>query len=259
MFKRAVPFVVPAALRWVNSMSDKLKIGVVVADTEEYRPFGAAAAAFGAQDYSCLGKEGIRFKISGKSHSAEVVAVLCGIGKVNAATAAAVLATEGCDIMLNYGLSGGISRARRGQLVLADRFLEHDFDLTPLGFAPCEKPEQRYIYTADTRLVSAFRSVVGDITAGTAVCGDRFISNDEDRLFFKENFDAVSCDMETAAIASVCDMADIPFVALRRISDDAGDDACDSYREMNTSGETVLSDIFIDCIKAVADEFGGDR
>ena len=59
----------------------------------------------------------------------------------------------------------------------------------------------------------------------------------------------MSCDMETAAIAYVCEFSKVPFLALRRISDDAGADATDSYREMNSSGETLLSDYIIEIIK----------
>ena len=29
-------------------------------------------------------------------------------------------------------------------------FLEHDFDLTGIGYKPCEKPSQKYIYDAET-------------------------------------------------------------------------------------------------------------
>lgn len=236
-----------------------LKIGVVIADTEEYRPFAETVKVYAPEKYTCLGKEGIKFVMNEGGSSAEVKAVLCGIGKVNSAVAATVLITEGCDIILSFGLSGGISGAVRGQTVIADRFLEHDFDLTPLGFAPCEKPEQKYIYDADKRLISAFKRALGDIAQGTAVCGDRFICSNEDRIFFRDNFSAMSCDMETAAIASVCDMADVPFMALRRISDDAGDDASDAYREMNTSGETLLSDMFIAGVRECISEFGGNK
>ena len=38
----------------------------------------------------------------------------------------------------------------------------------------------------------------------------------------------------------------------RRISDDAGADALTSYREMNNSGETVLSDFILECARAAA-------
>lgn len=242
----------------INMEKAIYNIGIVVADTEEYRPFAEKAKQYAPKEYSCLGKEGITFNIvNNDSHTVSVTAVLCGTGKVNAASAAAVLAYQGCDIILNYGLSGGISGVKRGETVLADKFLEHDFDLTPLGYKPCEKPGQRYIYNADERLLNAFSKAIPNIKSGTAVCGDRFICSNEDRLFFKDNFDAMSCDMETAAIASVCDMAGIPFASLRRISDDAGDDAKEAYREMNTNGNAALSDLFFDGLSIVAESFGG--
>ena len=88
---------------------------------------------------------------------------------------------------------------------------------------------------------------------GTAVSGDKFICDAKTRDFFKEKFSAMSCDMETAAIAYIADFSDVPLLCLRRISDDAGYDALETYREMNTSGETVLADYIISLIKAIID------
>lgn len=243
-----------AAQRWRNKMEKKLKIGVVVADGQEFKPFKEMAEKIGCAAYDCLGKDGVIFDLDGK---ADVAAVLCGVGKVNAAAITAALLKDGCDIILNYGLSGGISRVRRGETVIANRFMEHDFDLTPLGYKPCEKPDQKYIYDADRRLVAAFERAIPEIKSGTAVCGDRFICSEDDRIFFKENFDAMSCDMETAAIASVCDMCDVPFASLRRISDDAGDEANDAYRDMNATGNAALSELFFKALCAVVSDFGG--
>ena len=62
------------------------------------------------------------------------------------------------------------------------------------------------------------------------------------------------CDMETAAIAYVCEYAGLPFAAVRRVSDDAGESAVDNYRDMNTSGETVLSDFILACAEKAAKE-----
>ena len=60
--------------------------------------------------------------------------------------------------------------------------------------------------------------------------------------------------METAAIASVCDMANIPYLSLRRVSDDAGDDAYASYSEMNTGEGQTLSEVFIKVLEAICSE-----
>ena len=61
----------------------------------------------------------------------------------------------------------------------------------------------------------------------------------------------MSCDMETAAIAYVCEYCDIPFLAVRRVSDDAGSDAKEAYREMNISDETLLYDYVESIIKHI--------
>lgn len=228
-----------------------LKIGVVVADVEEYKPLCDLWNEFSVDGNIKMARDNDTYLLETENGSAEVLCINCGIGKVNAAAATAHLIDLGCSVILNYGLSGGISGVRRGEIVVADRFLEHDFDLTTIGYKPCEKPRQKYIYDAHKQLLKLIKGINPNIKCGTAVCGDRFICSEKDRDFFKSNFSAISCDMETAAIASVCDMFSVPFIALRRISDDAGESAVDSYNEMNTAGETVLTDVFAELIAAV--------
>lgn len=230
----------------------ELRIGIVVADPDEFSGFEPYTR--GGTEFELLSRKGVAFSVNGASRKAEVACVVSKIGKVNAAAVTAALIGSGCNVILNFGLSGGISRIRRGELSIATRYLEHDFDLTGIGYKPCEKPGQEYIYDADPRLLEIFKAALPEAVCGTAVCGDRFICNEQDRQFFAKNFDAVSCDMETAAAAAVCRMADVPFIALRRISDDAGADAEGSYREMNTGGEALLADSFYRCLCAAADK-----
>lgn len=230
----------------------EVKIGIVVADYDEYEPFVKAINIAKPKEYKYFNRKAIEFNIE----NTKVICINCGIGKVNAATAATHLADIGCTYILNYGLSGGISRVYRGEIVLPDKFLEHDFDLTGIGYKPCEKPSQKYIYGANKMLLQKAQSVIGDCVQGTAVCGDRFICNASDRDFLRDTFDATTCDMETAAIASVCDMADIPYLSLRRVSDDAGEDAYANYSNMNTGEGQTLSQIFIKVLNALCKEVG---
>ena len=229
-----------------------LKIGVVVADYDEYTPFVDAVKEATPQEYKYFNRKAILFNMG----ECTVICVNCGIGKVNAATAAMHLCDIGCTYILNFGLSGGISGVKRGEIVLPDRFLEHDFDLTGIGYKPCEKPSQKYIYDADDILLKAAQSVLGDTAHGTAVCGDRFICDAASRDFLRDTFDATTCDMETAAIASVCDMANIPYLSIRRVSDDAGDDAYSNYSEMNTLEGQTLSQVFLKVLHVLCNEVG---
>lgn len=223
------------------------KIGIVVADYDEYAPFLESAKNYNPQKYKYFNRLAVQFDIENTG----VVCINCGIGKVNAATAATHLADIGCTYILNFGLSGGISGVHRGEIVLPDKFLEHDFDLTGIGYKPCEKPSQKYIYEADNKLLEKAQLAIGECVHGTAVCGDRFICNKNDSNFLRETFGATTCDMETAAIASVCDMANIPYLSLRRVSDDAGEDAYANYSEMNTGEGQTLSEVFLKVLEAI--------
>ncbi len=228
----------------------EVKIGIVVADYDEYEPFVKAISINKSKKYKYFNRKAIEFNIE----NTKVICVNCGIGKVNAATAATHLADIGCTYILNYGLSGGISRVRRGEIVLPNKFLEHDFDLTGIGYKPCEKPSQKYIYDANKVLLQKAKSVIGDCAQGTAVCGDKFICNASDRDFLRDTFGATTCDMETAAIASVCDIAGIPFLSIRRVSDDAGADAYANYNDMNTGEGQTLAEVFLKVLEVLCSE-----
>lgn len=228
-----------------------MKIGVVIADKDEFRIFEDFFKKNDSKPYSFMGRRGEKVTINVDGKSAEILFLLCGIGKVNAAVAAMHLADNGYDIILNCGLSGGIRDISRGEICLPDRFLEHDFDLTALGYSPCEKPGQEYIYSADKDLMEVFLKKFPSAKVGTAVSGDHFICRDsENREMLKNDFLAMSCDMESAAIAYVCAFSSIPFLSFRRISDDAGEDAVATYTEMNTADDTDLADIMIGFIEA---------
>lgn len=236
-----------------------IKIGIIVADSDEYKTLKEYVENQEFSMYSFLGRMGHKFLIETKNGKAEIISLLCGIGKVNAAAAAAHFADIGCNVILNYGLSGGISGINKDELCLCNRFLEHDFDLTGIGYKPCEKPSQKYIYEADSELLKLAATLLPNAKQGTAVSGDCFVCDPVLRDNLKYEFSAMSCDMETAAIAYVCSFADIPFLSLRRISDDAGADAGDSYREMNTSDETLLSDYIIEIVKLIVNsDFKGN-
>lgn len=229
----------------------QMKIGVVVADPDEYTPLAEGLAKSGASvPFACFFREGIRFYING----CEIICINCGPGKVNAAAGTMYLIDYGCTHILNYGLSGGVSHICPGELTIPDRFLEHDFNLSAIGYKPCEKPGQKYIYEADKQLSAIFSETLDVTVFGTAVCGDSFICDADVRDRLYKDFGAVSCDMETAAAASVCDMTGTPFCALRRISDDAGESAAGSYRYMNINEGETLCGLFMKCLTALCNK-----
>ena len=70
----------------------EMKIGVVVADIDEFLPLKEAVSVYGAQECDYFGRLAVTFEFEGF----KVLCVHCGIGKVNAAAATMYLVNSGC-------------------------------------------------------------------------------------------------------------------------------------------------------------------
>lgn len=219
-------------------MLNEMKVALIVADPAEYEPCEKRCLALGAKLGTELGNKTATLTKILDDKKLTLSVMLCGIGKVNAAAAAGYFAANGYKIAVSTGFSGGLSDEQGFDAVLGTEYLEHDFDLTCLGYKPCEKPGQAYVYPCDKALLDDYISSGKKCLCGTMVAGDCFISSDEKSNYFRNTYNAVACDMETAAVAAVCYKSGMKFLAIRRVSDNAGDSAADDYSETNSSSET---------------------
>jgi adenosylhomocysteine nucleosidase len=170
----------------------------------------------------------------GHLHGHEVVAVLSRIGKVAAATTATALIERfGVDRILFTGVAGGLAPGvNRGDVVVADAFLQHDLDASPL-FPRYEVP----LYGTDRfatdpalteKLAAAVRRAPhgARVHRGLVVSGDRFVASAAESLALQQALpDALAVEMEGAAFAQVCRDYGVPFAAVRTVSDRADDAA----------------------------------
>lgn len=225
-------------------------VGCVFADSMEYGPFLARAKELGGKESIRRNNESIEITLSEKGRSLRVIGVKCGIGKVNAASATAFLiADDGVDFILNAGLSGAVYGLKREDMIAATTYIECDFDLTAIGYAPGVKADgQKYLYESDRDLLALALQSPGIIAAKVGT-GDIFLADPVKKEFFRNTFGIESFDMETAAIAGVCDKLNVPMLSLRKISDDADGDAYETYREMNERQEACLTDLLFNILK----------
>lgn len=225
-------------------------IGLIFADEMEYAPYLSWAKENGCEEERKFGNDTVTTYLKNEKNALKLIAVKCGIGKSNAAAAAAYLiGAEKADYILNAGLSGAVSHLKREDMIAATSHIECDFDLTAIGYAPGVKADkQRYLYTADETLLSYALQSDGIIAAPTGT-GDIFLADKVKKDFYKETFKIEAFDMETAAIASVCDKAEIPFLSLRKISDDADDSSVEDYREMNNRKESCLTELLVNILQ----------
>jgi adenosylhomocysteine nucleosidase len=170
----------------------------------------------------------------GHLHGQEVVAVLSRIGKVAAATTATVLIERfRVDRIVFTGVAGGLQRGvQRGDVVVADSFLQHDLDASPL-FPRYEVPLYgTSTFPTDPVLTSLLADAVrralpgNHMHRGLVASGDRFVSSSgESRALQLALPDALAVEMEGAAFAQVCHDYGMPFAAVRTVSDRADDEA----------------------------------
>ncbi len=223
----------------------KKVIGIVIADEMEFKPFTEYAQKhFPCQAGMRRGNESLSVTLQHDEDELLIHAVKCGIGKVNAASAAAFLiADDGAYIILNAGLSGAVKGVHREEIVIGSSYVEADFDLTAIGYELGAKPGQEFIYQADSELLALSKAVFPALKSGRLGCGDIFLADSEKKKRFDDAFDLCAFDMETGAIASVCRKANVPFLAIRKVSDDADDCATQDYQEMNDRAEADLTEL----------------
>jgi adenosylhomocysteine nucleosidase len=136
----------------------------------------------------------------------EVVAMLTKIGMVTGAGAARRMLEHDVDHVMVVGIAGGL-------------------DPAVLQIGDVVVPEVVVRRSSARALTPTF---VGDIVPrGTLSCGDDLIT-DPGALALMAAEGIIAVDMETAAVAEVCDDAGVPWSVFRGISDFAGEGLVDA-------------------------------
>ncbi len=172
--------------------------------------------------------------VIGNLNNHKCVAVLSGIGKVNAAICTQTLIIKyQPDIILNIGVAGGIDdNINIGDIVVAESVVQHDFDISAFvnrkkGEIPgIDKIKITCIPCIVQKILTTSRNIKGvKIHKGIIASGDQFINCSNKLLQLKNEFDAVACEMEAGSIGQVCYVNKVNFGVIRSISDNANSDA----------------------------------
>jgi 5'-methylthioadenosine/S-adenosylhomocysteine nucleosidase len=218
---------------------------ILIADIDEFNPCRESLGDIVKKEYKL--KHMPAFDFSYNNH--ECTAVCFGIGKVNAALGAALaLNYDEFDGVINTGWSGAVSGVFKGDIIVSDSCVECDFDLTPIGRLPGQKPgQEEYVYKCDNALYKAATSVEG-FKHGNLGTGDFFLTNKDLGNKYKEIFSISAFDMESGALGAVCYLLDVPFVSIRKISDSADDVGVEDYTNSVKTDITAFSDIVLNVL-----------
>ena len=202
-----------------------MNIGIIVATDEELIETKNIMDSFEEKEKNVYELTFIKGKISNK----KVIAVKCGIGKVNAARTTQILIDKfDVDKIINIGAAGGVNPELKIQdIVIGERLVQYDFDVSSSG--DYEKGEiqgvGKYI-KSDYELINVCRRVLEkriekdvNVIIGTIATADIFCSDPEDARKAREEFEADCVEMEGASVAQVCYLDKVPFLVIRGISD----------------------------------------
>ena len=180
-----------------------------------------------------------------------VVVVQCGIGKVNAGVCTQILISMfGASRIINTGVAGSLDNAIDiGDIVVSTDAVQHDFDVSPIGFHKGEIPYTGlYAFPADEDLRKAAASAASleediKVFEGRVCSGDQFIASKEQKTRISSDFQGMCCEMEGGAIAHICSLNHVPFVIIRAISDKADDSEELSYEKFEAAAAARCSRI----------------
>ena len=221
-----------------------MKIGILCAGDEELAPFLSLI-----KECKITKKAMLKF-YAGQIDDIEVVALFSGVCKVNAAIASQLLIdTFGVDIIINSGTARGMEPDLEiFDTVISTEVCYHDVSPDILTeFHPWMKS---VFFAADPKLINLSKSAVdkirpvGKVIWGRMVTGETFIT-DEGRQIICDKFAPLTVDMETASIAHVCYVNNIPFLSIRCITDTAQHSGMDHFDENCAKASAIAKDITV--------------
>ncbi|WP_313758307.1 5'-methylthioadenosine/adenosylhomocysteine nucleosidase [Tissierella sp.] len=175
----------------------------------------------------------------------------CGVGKVNAASCTQILIDRfGVDGIINTGIAGGLHESVKiCDVVISNNVTHHDVNKFQMEkFFPyknCFEADERLIKIAKNAC-ELYKSENWNYHIGRIISGEGFIKDSEIKRGLIRDYSPHCVEMEGSAIGHVAHINKIPFVIIRSISDNADNDASNSYNEFETiaankSAEIVLN------------------
>lgn len=210
-----------------------MKIGIIGAMSVEVEALKAKL-----EGLETIAVSGIEFHC-GRLCGKDVVVARCGIGKVFAAMCAQTMIIKfGVTHLINTGVGGTLCEGLDIlDVAIADGVVQHDMDTSPLGDpVGLISGINKVVLPTSSRLAAlaeqAAKNMGKRCAVGIIASGDQFICSEQKKKYIVENFNAICCEMEGAAIGHVCYVNSVECLIVRSISDSASGDAKMEYPEM---------------------------
>lgn len=193
-------------------------IGIIVAEIQEMEAIKEIMENINSIDI-------YNFKIyTGKINDQDVLLVRGGVGKVNSTRVCQVITDKfNLDAIINVGSAGGLNdNLNIGDIVVGEKLVQHDFDVTAFGREKGFIPETGKFFESDKELLEKSKNIKiqsQKILTGIIGSGDIFLTDTNLKETIKKDYNCCCVEMEGAAIAQVCTLNEMPFLVIRSISD----------------------------------------
>jgi adenosylhomocysteine nucleosidase len=187
--------------------------------------------------------------VKGKLCDTEVVCIVCGVGKVNAAVGAQIAIDKfAAEKIVNIGVAGGLNKSLSvGEIYCIEKAVQYDFDLVQLNgtkIGTLNEFEENYLPL----------STVSTYPLKKLATGDRFNDDVADFNLLTKTLEADIRDMEGCAIVQTCAHAHVPCYSFKAISDLAGSGSTTDQFVKNLA---VCAQKLKDNIKNIFEEING--
>lgn len=178
-------------------------------------------------------------KIEVNIPNAEVIYVETGIGKVNAAmhTMRAICEYHP-DVVINLGSAGTLNH-KVGDIIVCNSFVDRDLRNVTLDGVISEIEFDR---DAINRIFLSEHLMDHAKLIGTCNTGDSFITQGTD-------IEGDVIDMESYAVADVCRNMEIPFIAVKYVTDVVGQNSAQEWYAKLKDAREGLTKFFNDAVK----------
>jgi adenosylhomocysteine nucleosidase len=225
-----------------------MKIGIIGAMVEEIKLLAESMTIIKTTTIGM--REYIEGELAGKS----AVLVFSRYGKVAASsTVTTLIEIFNVDFVVFTGVAGGADKSLNiGDIVIADKLVQHDMDASPLAVykkfeipllgidffnssekmvSLAKKSAEHYIsegmlLDVSPGVLNEFDITIPKVTVGTIASGDQFIADSKKVISLATEINNLKCiEMEGAAVAQICFEHNTDFVVFRVISDKADEHA----------------------------------
>ena len=227
-------------------------IGIIVAMEKE------------SKDFLSLMKDVKEIKIhhltfyKGSLNNKDIILTVSGVGKVSSSMIVSIMIDhfDNIEVIINLGVSGGYGAlVTTGDVVVGTNYSYADVDTSCFtGYEYGEVPGLPLYYYGDEKLIKKIKS---NVVYGTILTGDKFFTDFiECKKLVDEHFsdqNVCAFDMESTAIAQACYLLNVPFLAIRAISDVIGkkEDATTRYRNYVEIACKKASDVLFEILNNI--------